>query len=237
MRTPFILALIASVAIPAVPAFAQNYRSDTRVEMQTNSQDRDYRRGGSRAEMQRAYDLDVAEANRDYRRDLRNARTARDRRNAKMNYDRAMADARRDMDMAMQNARYDRQDRRADRQDRRDDRANGDWRNYRNYDYDRPEPGQTAYYADRYYREDNSYQERTLGRDERVYRGQDGRYYCRRSDGTTGLIIGGVAGGLFGNAISNGRNSTLGTLLGAAVGASVGASVDRNSDRNNVRCR
>jgi len=226
MRTPFILALIASVAIPAAPAFAQSVRADARVQ---TSQDRDYRddrRGGSRADMRRAYDQDVAEANRDYRNDLRNARGSRDRREAKMRYDRALADARSNM----RNARYDRDDRRGDR--------GRDWSSYRNYDENRLEPGQTAYYADRYYREDNSYQERTLGRDERVYRGQDGRYYCRRSDGTTGLIIGGVAGGLFGNAISNGRNSTLGTLLGAAVGASVGASVDRNnSDRNNVRCR
>ena len=32
------------------------------------------------------------------------------------------------------------------------------------------------------------YRERRLGRRDRIYRGGDGRYYCRRSDGTTGLI-------------------------------------------------
>jgi hypothetical protein len=220
-----------------VPALAQGTHSALRVEVQTQD-GRHYRGDGmrsqSRAELQLAYNQDVARANREYRRDLRNARGARARREARNDYEGAMAEARRDFDRGLQNARYDRngRDGRYDH-DSRDGRMTSDWRQYRNYDYDRPEPGQTAYYADRYYRDDNSYQERSLARDERVYRGQDGRYYCRRSDGTTGLIVGGVAGGLFGNAISNGRSSTLGTLLGAAVGATVGASIDRN----NVRCR
>src|ERR1044072_2658697 len=38
------------------------------------------------------------------------------------------------------------------------------------------------------------YRERRLGRHDRIYRGGDGRYYCRRSDGTTGLVIGAIAG-------------------------------------------
>jgi hypothetical protein len=222
MRTPFILALIASVALPAVPAFAQSTRGAIRVDVQTQD-GRDFRgdgmRGRSRADLRLAYNQDIAQANREYRRDLRNARNARQRREVRNNYENAMAEARRDFDRGLQNASYGRDGR--------------DWRQYRNYDYDRPEPGQADYYADQYYRDDSSYRERSLGRDERVYRGRDGRYYCRRSDGTTGLIVGGVAGGLFGNAISNGRSSTLGTLLGAAVGATVGASIDRN----NVRCR
>ena len=68
---------------------------------------------------------------------------------------------------------------------------------------------------------------------DRVYRGQDGRYYCRRSDGTTGLIVGGVAGGLLGNLIAPGGSEVLGTVLGAAAGAAVGSAADRNE----VRCR
>jgi hypothetical protein len=75
-----------------------------------------------------------------------------------------------------------------------------------------------------------NYRERRLGRNDRVYRGGDGRYYCRRSDGTTGLVIGAIAGGLLGNAIGG---NALGTLLGAGGGALVGQSVDRG----NVRCR
>ena len=46
---------------------------------------------------------------------------------------------------------------------------------YRSYDYNRPDPSYGGYYADRYYRDDRSYRERRLARDERVYRGQDGR--------------------------------------------------------------
>lgn len=105
---------------------------------------------------------------------------------------------------------------------------------YRSYDYNRPDPSYGGYYADRYYREDNRrYQERRLSRNDRVYRGQDGRYYCRRSDGTTGLIVGGVAGGVLGNLIAPGGSEVLGTLLGAAAGAAVGSSVEKNE----ARCR
>jgi len=74
------------------------------------------------------------------------------------------------------------------------------------------------------------YKARRLGRNDRIYRGRDGRYYCRRNDGTTGLVIGGIAGGLLGNAISG---DTLGTLIGAGGGALLGRSVDRG----NVKCR
>jgi hypothetical protein len=80
------------------------------------------------------------------------------------------------------------------------------------------------------YRYNNRYKARRLGRDDRVYRGGDGRYYCRRSDGTTGLVIGAIGGGLLGNAIGG---NTLGTLLGAGGGALLGRSIDRG----NVKCR
>ncbi len=71
---------------------------------------------------------------------------------------------------------------------------------------------------------------RRLGRDDQVYRGHDNRYYCRRSDGTTGTVIGAVGGGLAGNLLGGG---TLGTLLGAGGGALLGRSIDRG----NVKCR
>jgi hypothetical protein len=108
-----------------------------------------------------------------------------------------------------------------------------DWRSYRNYDYDRPDPRYDGYYADRYYRPGRQYGERRLSRDERIYRGRDGRYYCRRSDGTTGLIVGGLAGGVLGNIIAPGGSETLGTVLGAIAGAAIG----REIDRDDVRCR
>ena len=90
------------------------------------------------------------------------------------------------------------------------------------------------YEPSRYYRSGN-YQERVLTQDERVYRGEDGRYYCKRNDGTTGLIVGAAAGGLFGNIIAGRRSSTVGTLLGAIAGGAAGASIDRNQQQ--VRCR
>lgn len=102
--------------------------------------------------------------------------------------------------------------------------------NYSRYDYDRYDPAAGAYYPDQYYVDDQRYRERRLSNDDRVYRGRDDRYYCRRSDGTTGLIVGGIAGGALGAAFTSGP---LGTLLGAAAGAAAGNAIQRN----NVRCR
>ena len=101
------------------------------------------------------------------------------------------------------------------------------------YDWNRPDPSSGGYYADSYYRDDARYHERRLSRNDRVYRGRDGRYYCRRSDGSTGLIVGGVAGGILGNIIAPGDSKTLGTLLGAAGGAIAGSAVDKQD----VKCR
>ncbi|HEX8383640.1 MAG TPA: glycine zipper 2TM domain-containing protein [Sphingomonas sp.] len=89
------------------------------------------------------------------------------------------------------------------------------------------------YDAARYYRAGPNYRDRVLGSDERVYAGQDGRYYCRRPDGTTGLILGAGAGGILGNIIDGGRSRTVGTLLGGAAGALGGRAIEQNS----VRCR
>jgi hypothetical protein len=77
------------------------------------------------------------------------------------------------------------------------------------------------------------YEPRVLGRGDRVWRGDDGRYYCRRDNGTTGLIVGAAAGALLGRALDGGRERTLGTILGAAGGAVLGREIDRGS----VRCR
>lgn len=103
------------------------------------------------------------------------------------------------------------------------------------YDYNRADPAYGGYYADRYYRDDARYRERQLGRNDRVYAGQDGRYYCRRNDGTTGLIVGGLAGGALGAAISPGGSGLLGALIGGAGGAALGQSIDRGG--GGVRCR
>ncbi len=71
----------------------------------------------------------------------------------------------------------------------------------------------------------------------RTWRGDDGRTYCRRSDGTTGLIVGGVAGALIGREVAGSRGDrTVGAILGAAGGALLGRAVDR-SGSNDYRCR
>ena len=109
---------------------------------------------------------------------------------------------------------------------RHDDRRHGDdrgvdrnWRgdNDRNWDPSR------SY-------QNGNYRERRLSRNDRIYRGKDGRAYCKRNDGTTGLVIGALGGGALANLIGGG---TLGTLAGAGGGALLGRSVDRG----NVKCR
>ena len=102
----------------------------------------------------------------------------------------------------------------------------------RYYYDDRDEAG---YDPARYYRDDSRYQERVLTSSDRVYRGTDGRYYCKRNDGTTGLIVGGAGGALLGSAIAPGGSGLLGAVLGGAGGALLGKSIDQRN--GNVRCR
>ena len=111
-----------------------------------------------------------------------------------------------------------------------------DWRQYNRYDYNRP-PAGGYYYADDFYRDGRYYRERRLTYNDRIYRGRDGRYYCRRDDGTTGLIIGAGVGALIGHSLDNGRSSVLGTILGAAAGGAIGREIDRNDNRYDLRCR
>ncbi len=71
----------------------------------------------------------------------------------------------------------------------------------------------------------------------REWRDDRGRLRCRRSDGTTGLVVGGVAGALLGRTIDTRGDRTLGTLGGAAVGALAGREVERSTSNNRRRCR
>jgi len=109
------------------------------------------------------------------------------------------------------------------RRDREEHRRDYDRRGYDRRDYDR-----------RIYSRDGNYLEpRRLGRNDRVWRGRDNRYYCRRDNGTTGLIVGGAAGALLGRSLDGSGDRLLGTLLGGAGGALLG----REIDRGGVRCR
>lgn len=94
--------------------------------------------------------------------------------------------------------------------------------------------GSSDWDGSRYYREDSRYEERRLGSEDEVYRGSDGRYYCRRSDGTTGLVIGAGVGALVGRGVDTRGERTTGTVIGGVLGALVGREVERSQD---LRCR
>lgn len=95
------------------------------------------------------------------------------------------------------------------------------------------------YSRDRRWRDDRRYRgDRRRGyygepvyRNTRVWRGRDGRYRCRKKDGTTGLIIGGAVGALLGREVDGGYDRSLGTILGAGAGALLGREVDRGGSR------
>ncbi|OYU35896.1 glycine zipper 2TM domain-containing protein [Novosphingobium sp. PASSN1] len=72
---------------------------------------------------------------------------------------------------------------------------------------------------------------RPISSRERVWRGRDGRYYCKRNNGTTGLVIGAVGGALIGRTIDTRGDRTVGTLLGAAGGALLGREIERSGSR------
>lgn len=89
------------------------------------------------------------------------------------------------------------------------------------------------YYAGTYDRYGRYVEPRRLSRNDRVWRGRDGRYYCRRGNGTTGLIIGAGVGALLGRTIDTSGDRALGTILGAAGGGLLG----REIDRGGLKCR
>ena len=74
---------------------------------------------------------------------------------------------------------------------------------------------------------------RRIDRRSRVWRGDDGRYYCRRDNGTTGLVIGAGVGALAGHELAGRGDKTLGAILGAAAGGLLG----REIDRGGLKCR
>ncbi|MEO6153783.1 MAG: glycine zipper 2TM domain-containing protein [Croceibacterium sp.] len=65
-----------------------------------------------------------------------------------------------------------------------------------------------------------------------VFQGRDGRYYCRRGNGTVGLVVGSVGGALLGRAVDTQGDRLPGTLIGAAAGALAGREAEKQ-----IRCR
>lgn len=76
-------------------------------------------------------------------------------------------------------------------------------------------------------------QPRRITRNDRVWRGRDGSYHCRRGNGTTGLIIGAGVGALAGHQIAGRRDRTLGAIIGGVAGGLLG----REIDRGRLSCR
>lgn len=146
------------------------------------------------------------------------------------NYNREVRECNRELRRADSRKEYRSELRECRRELRQAERR--DWRRYGRYDYNRYEPGYNRYYADRYYRDGRYYADRRLSYNDRIYRGQNGRYYCRRSDGTTGLIVGAGLGALLGNQVNVGSSATVRTVIGGAAGALLGRAIERGS----VRC-
>ncbi|MFA7594988.1 MAG: glycine zipper 2TM domain-containing protein [Novosphingobium sp.] len=90
------------------------------------------------------------------------------------------------------------------------------------------------YYNKKAYDSHGRYVEpRRLDRSDRIWRGRDGRYYCKRDNGTTGLVIGAAVGGLAGHEIAGSGDKTLGAIIGAVGGGLLGRAIDRGD----VKCR
>lgn len=127
--------------------------------------------------------------------------------------------------------RGDRDDWRGDRDDWRGPRGRG-WgpggRPGNDWAWHRDGWGRPGWHAEYFYRPGPVYRPRVVGWNEPIWYGYDGRYYCRRSDGTTGLIIGGLTGGVLGNVLAPGGSKALGSILGGVAGAVIGNSIDRN---------
>jgi len=85
---------------------------------------------------------------------------------------------------------------------------------YRNHGKGKPQPGKAK-------------KRKKMTDKDVIYRDRNGRYYCKKDDGTTGTIVGAIGGGVLGNVIAPGGSKTLGTILGAGVGALAGRAIDR----------
>ncbi|MEG3152821.1 glycine zipper 2TM domain-containing protein [Sphingomonas sp. ZT3P38] len=231
MKIITLCSAIALAAIGSAPLAAQQNR-DWRSNNSSSSWDRDaFWRGASEDPRQRIsflqqrIDRGVADRSLDRREarraqaELNNIRTTVNRSRGRMSQQRR-DDVLRRLDDLSRSLRWARQN---------------DWDRGAVAGRDDDRRFATDYDASRYYREDPRYTERRLSSQDEVYRGSDGRYYCKRNDGTTGLIVGAIGGGILGNVIDGGRNRAAGTLLGGALGALAGKSIDQNN--SDVRCR
>lgn len=98
------------------------------------------------------------------------------------------------------------------------------------FDHDRPPPGR-SYFADDFFRRPTGNDsERRLLADDRIYRGRDAHFYCRRPDGTTGAVTG---AGMSSVRLANGQSGLILLVLSDAAGRPI----DANSSQGELRCR
>lgn len=104
---------------------------------------------------------------------------------------------------------------------------------YRERGRDRYDRRGGRYDNNRYDRQGRYRNPHRMTRNDRIWRGRDGRYYCKRDNGTTGLVIGAAVGGLAGHEIAGSGDRTLGAVIGAVGGGLLGRSIDRGD----MKCR
>lgn len=83
---------------------------------------------------------------------------------------------------------------------------------------------------DRYERQSRYY-------DGPVWQDRRGHYRCKRTNGTTGMLVGAASGALVGRAIDTRGERATGTIIGAAVGALLGREVEKGLKSKRYRCR
>ena len=92
--------------------------------------------------------------------------------------------------------------------------------------------------------DEGAYEQPVQAQGSGTWQGEDGQTYCRRSDGTTGAIVGGGTGALIGREIGRdgrhyrrrgGGGGTTGTIIGGIIGALVGSAIERSANEQSCR--
>ncbi|PZU50725.1 MAG: hypothetical protein DI568_02955 [Sphingomonas sp.] len=156
----------------------------------------------------------------------------------------ALADSRWDRDNNRREWQDNRHDKRNDRANDRRDRNNAynqgyrDGRQvqarqsqqYRGNSYGWQQPNYNSRYVNNSY---PTYRGAAVRGSQPYWWGQNGQVYCRRQDGTAGLLVGALAGGTLGNMIAKQGDKTLGSVIGGTLGAVLGNEIAKG----NARCR